>query len=81
VRTALALVARGEAPLGLVYATDALAEPRVAVVAEIPAESHPAIRYPAALLTGRGRAFFEFLTGAEAAALLRDAGFPPVPPA
>ncbi|WP_235008386.1 molybdate ABC transporter substrate-binding protein [Candidatus Halocynthiibacter alkanivorans] len=49
VRAALALVASGEAPLGLVYATDALAEPRVSVVATLPPESHPPIRYPAAL--------------------------------
>jgi molybdate transport system substrate-binding protein len=49
VRAALALVASGEAPLGLVYATDALAEPRVAVVATLPPQSHPPIRYPAAL--------------------------------
>ena len=41
VRAALALVARGEAPLGVVYASDARAEPRVAVVATFPEGSHP----------------------------------------
>lgn len=49
VRGALMLVARGEAPLGIVYRTDALAEPNVMVVDTFPAESHPPIVYPAAL--------------------------------
>lgn len=79
VRTALALVARGEVPFGLVYATDALAEPAVDVVAEIPADSHPPIRYPAALLSERGEALFQYLFGPEAAAMLEAAGFQPVP--
>lgn len=49
VRAALSFVARAEAPLGVVYATDAAAEPRVKVVARFPANSHPPIVYPAAL--------------------------------
>jgi molybdate transport system substrate-binding protein len=49
VRAALLLVARGEAPLGTVYATDAAVEPKVRVVAAFPEGSHPAIVYPAAL--------------------------------
>jgi molybdate transport system substrate-binding protein len=49
VRTALAFVARGEAALGIVYATDAAAEPAVKIVAAIPDDSHPPIRYPFAL--------------------------------
>ena len=53
-RTALALVARGEAPLGVVYATDARAEPRVRVLDVFPASSHPPILYPAALTTRAG---------------------------
>ncbi|MDP4024242.1 molybdate ABC transporter substrate-binding protein [Methylobacterium sp. NEAU 140] len=48
VRAALLLVARGEAPLGIVYATDAAADPSVRVVATFPADSHPPIVYPAA---------------------------------
>jgi molybdate transport system substrate-binding protein len=50
VRAALALVARQEAPLGIVYATDAAAEPAVRIVATFPADSHPPIIYPAAIL-------------------------------
>lgn len=49
VRAALAFVMRGEAPLGIVYATDAAAEPGVKVVAQFPADSHPPIVYPLAL--------------------------------
>jgi len=49
VRAALALVALGEAPLGIVYATDAVAEDRVTVVATFPEDSHPPIVYPVAL--------------------------------
>ena len=48
VRAALALVALGEAPLGIVYATDAHAEPRVSVVGTFPEDSHPPIVYPVA---------------------------------
>ena len=50
VRAALVLVARGEAPLGIVYNTDALAEHGVKVVGTFPASSHPPIVYPAAVL-------------------------------
>ena len=52
VRAALALVAAGEAPYGIVYATDAAAEDNVSIAGTFPAGSHPPIRYPAALLTG-----------------------------
>src|SRR6185503_19169048 len=47
VRAALALVARGEAPLGVVYQTDANAEPGVMIAGVFPADSHPAVVYPA----------------------------------
>ncbi|WP_342109015.1 molybdate ABC transporter substrate-binding protein [Methylobacterium sp. SI9] len=50
VRAALLLVARGEAPLGIVYATDAAADPSVQVLATFPADSHPPIVYPAAVI-------------------------------
>ncbi len=49
VRAALTLVARGEAALGIVYATDAKVEPNVKVIGAFPANSHPAIVYPVAL--------------------------------
>jgi molybdate transport system substrate-binding protein len=49
VRAALTFVSRGEAPLGIVYETDAKADPKVAVVARFPETSHPAIVYPVAL--------------------------------
>jgi molybdate transport system substrate-binding protein len=52
VRAALVLVARGEAPLGIVYRTDALAEPGVRLVGTFPANSHPPIVYPAAVIAG-----------------------------
>ena len=51
VRAALLLVSRKEAPLGIVYRTDAAADPGVRVVATFPAETHPPIVYPAALTT------------------------------
>lgn len=49
VRAALALVSRGEAPFGIVYATDAMADRGVRIVDTFPAASHPAIVYPAAI--------------------------------
>lgn len=52
VRAALAMVARGEAGAGIVYATDARVEPGVAIVGIFPADSHPAIEYPIALVKG-----------------------------
>ncbi|WP_132241544.1 molybdate ABC transporter substrate-binding protein [Primorskyibacter sedentarius] len=52
VRAALALVATGEAPLGVVYATDAVADSRVSVIGIFPEDSHPAIVYPVAAVSG-----------------------------
>lgn len=79
VRAALMLVAMQEAPLGIVYATDALADPRVRIVASFPAESHPPIRYPAALIAGgparSAQAFLDFLRSAEADAVFLRFGF------
>jgi molybdate transport system substrate-binding protein len=92
VRAALALVARGEAPLGIVYATDARAERRVRVVGEFPATSHPPIRYPLAITRrarGPGPAVaLDFLAASAAAReVYASAGFgvlaspsPPSPP-
>lgn len=87
VRAALALVARGEAPLGLVYATDARVEPRVRVVATLPAASHAPIVYSAAPVRRRdgagdpegARVLLDVLAGAEGQALFRRYGFAPAP--
>jgi molybdate transport system substrate-binding protein len=83
VRVALSLVARGEAALAIVYATDAGIEPGVSVVASIPDETHAPILYDAALTLEAGpgaAAFLGFLAGPEGLAVFRDAGFrePPV---
>ncbi len=78
VRAALALVALGEAPLGIVYATDARAEPKVKTVGVFPAETHDDIVYPAALTVLAGReatAFFAYLQGEAAGAIFAEAGF------
>src|SRR5215203_1463951 len=62
VRAALVFVSRGEAPLGIVYETDARADPNVAIVARLPETSHPPIVYPAALTAGaRGEEPARFL--------------------
>ena len=79
VRAALLLVERGEAPLGIVYATDAAASTGVRVVGTFPEDSHPPITYPFALTkhgaTPQGRALLAFLTGPEAAPVYRRLGF------
>jgi molybdate transport system substrate-binding protein len=79
VRAALVLVARGEAPLGIVYGTDAAAEPGVRVVATFPADSHPPITYPAALARESKNAdagsFLDFLRSAKARAVFEKQGF------
>lgn len=61
VRAALMFVARGEAPLGVVYASDARADAKVKIVAALPPESHPAIVYPAALTPRASPAAAQFL--------------------
>jgi molybdate transport system substrate-binding protein len=79
VRAAMALVERGEAPFGIVYATDAAANPRVAVAAAFPAESHAQVSYPFAILAGRDRpatrAFLAGLQSPAAKAIFRRHGF------
>jgi molybdate transport system substrate-binding protein len=78
VRAALAYVAKGEAPLGIVYGTDARSEPAVRVVGTFPAESHPEILYPVALLASakpEARKFLDFLLSSEAAPAFEAQGF------
>lgn len=79
VRAALALVSTGEAPYGIVYASDAVADEGVTVVGRFPDDSHKPILYPAALLTGAAdaadRAFLDVLSSPEAAAIFTAQGF------
>ncbi|WP_010140401.1 molybdate ABC transporter substrate-binding protein [Oceanicola sp. S124] len=79
VRAALALVALGEAPLGVVYATDAAAEPGVEIAATFPEDSHDPIRYPIAALAESDNpltaGLLAFLQGAEARATFEAQGF------
>ena len=81
-RAALALVALGEAPLGVVYATDALAEPRVHIAGVFPAGSHPIIRYPAAMVADTedadtSAAFLDWLKKNAVQSILAMHGFLP----
>jgi molybdate transport system substrate-binding protein len=78
VRAALQFVSRGEAPYGIVYWTDAKADPGVRIVATFPESSHPAIVYPVALTKRAGpgaKDFLRFLWGPQASAIFRKAGF------
>jgi molybdate transport system substrate-binding protein len=79
VRAALAFVARGEARLGIVYATDAKVEPKVKVVAAFPDSSHPPILYPAALTASSrnadAAAFLAYLRSPTALRLFLEQGF------
>jgi len=82
VRAALALVESGEAPLGIVYATDAAASAKVRVVATFPAGSHPPIRYPVAILAAstsrQAESFERFLASARGRAIFARHGFVPL---
>ena len=78
VRAALALVSRGEAPLGIVYATDARIEPGVRIIGTFPASSHPAIVYPvAATATAKNEAagYLAFLKSTASKTILEKYGF------
>jgi molybdate transport system substrate-binding protein len=86
VRSALLLVARGEAPAGIVYSTDARIDPHVAVAGIFPATSHDPIRYPVAMtaraaLQGahlkEAAAFMAFLHTQPAQDVFLHYGFPP----
>ncbi|MDP1751691.1 MAG: molybdate ABC transporter substrate-binding protein [Reyranella sp.] len=79
VRMAMTLVSRGEAPLGIVYRTDATADPNVRVVGAFPASSHSPIVYPMALLASStnpdAEAFVVFLKSAAARPFFEKQGF------
>ena len=79
VRKALLLVEKAESPLGVVYATDAAAGKNVKVVATFPAESHPAVEYPVAIVKGHenaeSKAFFDYMKSDAAKAVYTKFGF------
>jgi len=79
VRAALALVSTGEAPLGIVYQTDAAADPKVRIVGTFPDDSHKPIIYPvaatAAAKAADTAAFLDFLQSDKARQLFEAQGF------
>lgn len=79
VRAALLLVSRGEAPLGIVYTTDAAADPQVKIVATFPEDSHPPIIYPVAITkvsaNPDAQAFLTYLRGPAAKGAFEKQGF------
>jgi molybdate transport system substrate-binding protein len=79
VRSAMAFVSRGEAPLGIVYATDAAADKSVKVIASFPESSHPHIIYPFALTAASRNAaapeFLDFLKSTAAKRFFEEQGF------
>src|SRR5262249_40509506 len=81
VRAALNFVSRGEAPLGIVYRTDAAADTQGRSVAAFAADSNPAIIYPAAMLNDgkspTAEKYFQFMKSAEAQAIFKKHGFIP----
>ena len=82
VRSALAFIARGEAPLGIVYETDAKIDKNVRVVDVFPATSHMPITYPVAAIAGAQSSatrFVTYLRGETAAAAFRKYGFSVLP--
>jgi molybdate transport system substrate-binding protein len=85
VRAVLAFVATGEAPLGIVYKTDANSEPRVKSIAAFPADSHPPIVYPVAMTAAstnpEAKAFFDFMRSDAATPAYEEQGFTIVAPA
>jgi molybdate transport system substrate-binding protein len=78
-RAALLLVSRGEAPLGIVYTTDAHADPNVKVIGTFPEKTHPPIIYPVAVLAGAKSAdaqgFVNYLKTGASKRLFEDQGF------
>lgn len=79
VRAALLLVSRGEAALGIVYSTDAAADPNVKIVGTFPADSHPPIIYPAAVTkdakSADAKPFLDYLKSAKARPAFEKQGF------
>jgi len=82
VRAAMAFVARGEAPLGIVYTTDALIDPKVRIVDTFPSDSHLPITYPAALTRiahPDAKEFMDYLSSPASRAAFKKYGFAVLP--
>jgi len=79
VRAALVLVSRGEAPIGIVYQTDAASDPTVKIIGAFPEDSHPPITYPIALTKTStnpdARAFLNYIRSAAARPAFERQGF------
>ncbi|CNG57533.1 molybdate transporter periplasmic protein [Yersinia enterocolitica] len=79
VRSAMALVERAEAPLGIVYGSDAIASDKVKVVGVFPAASHKPVEYPMAIVKGHENptvtAFYDYLKSPAAAVIFEKYGF------
>jgi len=79
VRAALLLVSRGEAPAGIVYQTDAAADPNVAIIGAFPEGSHPPIIYPIALTASANHpdaaAFLAYIRSAKTKPVFEAQGF------
>jgi molybdate transport system substrate-binding protein len=84
VRAALAFIATGEAPLGIVYQTDTNPEPKVKVVGTFPADSHPPILYPVAMTASSAnpdaQAFFDYLKSDKSRPAYEKQGFTAISP-
>lgn len=82
VRSGMALVERGEAPLGIVYGSDAVASDKVKVVGIFPADTHKPVEYPIAILKDRNNAdvkgFYDYLQTPEAKEIFKRYGFSPL---
>ncbi|HEN3565221.1 TPA: molybdate ABC transporter substrate-binding protein [Yersinia enterocolitica] len=79
VRSAMALVERAEAPLGIVYGSDAIASDKVKVVGVFPEASHKPVEYPMAIVKGHENptvtAFYDYLKSPAAAVIFEKYGF------
>src|SRR6185295_8735341 len=84
VRAALLLVSRGEAPAGIVYQTDAAADPTVKIIGVFPEDTYPRIIYPVALIAGAlppdAAAFLAYVKSAKAKPSFEAQGFTVPPP-
>jgi molybdate transport system substrate-binding protein len=82
VRSGMALVERDEAPLGIVYGSDAVASDKVKVVGVFPADSHKPVEYPMAVVKGQdnkaARDFYDYLKTHQAAEIFKKYGFSPL---